>query len=169
MADLGGLVRGQLEGGVSYPTTPAGTVNVYRDTREMAGELGVTQRSVQRYRAEERHPSPERLGRMRQLARARVAERRLAPFRARGAHVHFAGRVLVYTDSRGRPSYRQVRFDRDVSPAQLARGLDAAERAMRSGTGWGDAGDAIIRAAFDSYGSPLEEVSTIDAFSIRPL
>jgi hypothetical protein len=180
MSELADMTRAQLEAGVRYPSTAAGSINAYGgSSRELAREIDraegrtrapeSTQRSIQRYLRGERHPSPERLGRMRQLARRRIAERRLAPLRSRGARVFFAGRVIVYTDPRRGPQYRTVRFQRDVSGAQLDGALDRAERSMLTGRGWDGAGDALLHAAFDAYGSPLEEVATIDALSVTPL
>lgn len=180
MAELGDLTREQFEGGVSYPTTPPGAINAYGgSSRDLAREIDraegradrdprSTQRSIQRYLKGDRRPRSDRAGLLRRLARGRIAGRRLEPYRSRGARVLFAGRVIVYVGPKG-PSYRNVRFEREVSPERLTRALDAADRAMRTGRGWDRAGDEVMRAAFGAYGSPLEEVDTIDALSIRPL
>lgn len=180
VAELGDLVREQLEGGVSYPTSPVGAINAYGgSSRDLAREIDraegradrapqSTQRSIQRYLKGDRSPRSDRTGLLRRIARGRIAGRRLAPYRARGAKVLFHGRVIVYKGRKG-PSYRNVRFEREVSPERFTRALDAAERAMRTGRGWDRTGNEVIRAAFGAYGSPLEEVDTIDALSIRPL
>jgi len=178
-----GWLRPQLEAGVRYPTTPAGAINTYRNSRALALDLNRAegrpltgrplksmQDQIARYLRGERTPSPERTGALRRLARRRIAGRSLEPYRNRGAFIHVKGRVLI-TISEGRRIQRNVEFGRRVSPATIAAALDAAEDAMVAGrrSDWKRAEHATLVAAFKTYEeTPFEEALSLDYVSIQP-
>lgn len=178
MADLRDALFDALTRGKDAPTDVRGLVNVAGGTRAVAGMLGVTQRTVQRWTtetaAQRRRVPASALGRLRTALRNTPGYRaqllgvgrpgsRAARLRNRGATAHFRGRTVSGIVAGGR-AYVRTRTvpDRQLTGAQMAPVVDAFLRGNDA------AAEHLFQEAYaDAYDAPGWEFESVDGLDLK--
>lgn len=166
---LSGALRSALLAGVRVPSSsPDGMARYWgasaaEQNRAIAESLGVTMRTVQRWRtsgAQRRAPRADLRDKLVELTRRRALSAHLGKLKRTGVTVDLVATILVSDDLRRRDVTNVAITAQRATPF-----LDAAARSR-----WPDAADEFALAFGDSYGLAHDfDIVDVDFLRIRPL